>query len=113
MKEEIIKFIKDNPGQKGRVIARELGFNKTDVNSLLYHSTDDFKQNDGGWYLTRPHVLTIHLPDVGWVNGEGFDDALSHVEDAFESTSSDIEFVFPRGGTVLLEAAARLLAFAN
>ncbi|MEM5536543.1 hypothetical protein WNY58_09085 [Neptuniibacter pectenicola] len=113
MKEKLIEFIKDNPGHKGRVIARELGLNKTEVNSLLYSSSEEFFQKEGGWHCINSKALVIDLPDIGWIDGESFDNSLPITEDVFDSALADVEVVFPQGGKVLLEAAARLLAFVN
>lgn len=59
---EIARFLRANPGAKGREIARQLGLEKGVVNSLLYKNPKTFAHDDEQhWSLTEPNKLTARL----------------------------------------------------
>jgi hypothetical protein len=114
MKDALIGLVKSRPGLKARVIARELGFNKTEVNGFLHKNSDDFfKDLDYGWHFSGRETLIVTLTSEGWVDGESFDKSLCEVGSVFDPDVSDVHFIFPSGCRMLLEAGARMLALVN
>lgn len=61
LEEKIIEYLKNNPGSRGRVIAKEIGADKKKVSRLLHNNLQDtYKQDeDCKWYLKKENNKKI------------------------------------------------------
>ncbi|MGI0813201.1 ATP-binding protein [Pseudomonas aeruginosa] len=111
---EIARFLRANPGAKGREIARQLGLDKGVVNSLLYKNPKTFAHDDEQrWSLTEPNKLTVALEEEAWVGASSFENLLAVTGSPLDETCSEVEFVVPKGCKIMIDAAARILALCN
>lgn len=111
---EIVRFLRLNPGTKGREIARQLGVEKGAVNSLLYKNPETFIHDDEQrWSLTAGTKLTVVLEEEAWVGAKSFEDVLEASGSPLDENCSEVEFVVPKGCKIMVDAAARLLALCN
>lgn len=114
MKQKIEHIISKTPGLKGRQIANKLGLDKKDVNSYL--SKQDgffFKDENHCWFVAQSDFLEIHLDGQSWIDGISLDRSVSNVGSPLDSGCKSVTFILPKGCKILLEAAARLLAYSN
>lgn len=110
---DVERFLLENPGSKARDIAKHLGVDKGEVNSLLYKSTDTFAQDaDHRWSMVKS-VLTVVLKKETWVDSASFEGALAAVGSPLDSACTDAVFVVPKGCKIMIDAAARMLALCN
>ncbi len=111
---QIARFLRSNPGAKGREIARQLGLEKGVVNSLLYKNPETFAHDDEQrWSLAAPNKLTVALGEEAWVGAASFEDALAVTGSPLDEACSNVEFVVPKGCKIMIDAAARILALCN
>lgn len=111
---EITRFLRSNPGVKGREIARQLGLEKGMVNSLLYKNPKTFAHDDEQrWSLIAPSKLTVALEEEAWVGAASFEDVLAVTGSPLDETCSEVEFIVPKGCKIMIDAAARILALCN
>lgn len=114
MKEKIIKLLKEKPGLKGREIAKEIGADKKAVNSFLSKHLNEFAQDkDYCWSLVNPGEFKIEFEDNKWVDSDLFETSLQKAGSPLDSDCMSVVFVIPEGCSILLDAAARLLALCN
>lgn len=114
MKKEITEVLSKTPGIRGRQIAKKLGLDKREVNSYLNSQTEDFiKDENHCWFIADNAPLEIRLPSETWIDGPSLDQAVASAGSPLEYDSESINFVVPKGCKILLEAAARLLAYSN
>lgn len=114
MKQKILKIVKSKPGLLGREIAKVLGMDKREVNSLLakdnaglYQDKDTYR-----WYpLTNQHVL--ELTSDSWICEESFESSLKEAGCFFENEADEYIIRFPNKCKILLIAGARIIALAN
>ncbi|MEQ3694657.1 MAG: ATP-binding protein [Thalassolituus sp.] len=114
MKQKIGKILRETPGLKGRQIASKLGLDKKDVNSYL--SRQDgffFKDENHCWFISQDDLLEIHLDGETWVNGISLDKSIDRMGSPLDTGCTSIIFIITKGCKILLEAAARLLAYSN
>lgn len=114
MRQKIESILLNTPGLKGRQIANKLGLAKKDVNSYL--SRQDgffFKDENHCWFIAKNSVLEIQLDGETWVDGISLDMSVSKVGSPLDADCTSINFIIPKGCKILLEAAARLLAYSN
>ncbi|MBO2634960.1 ATP-binding protein [Shewanella algae] len=112
MKADIIDLLNKKPGLKGREIAKLLGLDKKDVNSLLYNdATDDFQQKDLLWFI-RPKSVVVRVEKTGWLSALDFDDILSRSPDLWLDSTPEIRFEF-HNCSIMLGAIARILSLVN
>ncbi|MFL6671856.1 MAG: ATP-binding protein [Massilia sp.] len=112
MKAEITKLLQKTPGLKGREIAKKLSVERKDVNSYLHKHPDQFEQDDQSrWFLSRPCL--IEFARDTWVDSLSFERSLARSGSPLDDDCSSVRFVLPEGCSVLLDAAARLMALAN
>lgn len=111
---EIARFLRSNPGAKGKEIARQLGMEKGTVNSLLYKAPQMFVHDDEHcWSLVAPHKLTLVLEEEAWVRASSFEDVLAVTGSPLDEPVLEVEFVVPKGCKIMIDAAARILALCN
>ncbi|CAI8714687.1 ATP-binding protein [Pseudomonas chlororaphis] len=111
---DIVRFLRSNPGAKGREIARQLGLEKGDVNSILYKNPLTFVHDDEQcWSLTAPTKLTVVLEEETWVGAASFEEVLAATGSPLDENCSEVAFVVPKGCKIMVDAAARLLALCN
>jgi hypothetical protein len=114
MKQKIEHILSKTPGLKGRQIANKLGLDKKDVNSYL--SKQDgffFKDENHCWFIAQNSLLEIQLDGKTWIDGISLDISVSKVGSPLDTDCTSINFIVPKGCKIFLEAAARLLAYAN
>jgi len=112
MKADITKILQQNPGLKGREIAKKLGVEKREVNSYLARNPDQFEQdNEARWFIARQ--FHIEFDGDTWVDSASFERALKRVGSPLDNDCLSVRFSLPDGGSILLDAAARLMALAN
>lgn len=111
---ELKKLLKDEPGLKGKAIARKLNAEKKDVNSCLYANPDDFVRDDGYcWFLKAPAELRVEFEDDQWVGCASFERTLVAAGSPLDMDSASVVFVVPKKCNIMLDAAARFLALCN
>lgn len=111
MIEDIKKLLKKESCLKAKDIAKKLGFDKTEVNSLMYKNMDVFiKDNEHKWRLV-PEEVTITFADQ-WVDCLSFEDSLSSANIDFDEIKK-ITLIIPENCKFLLETIARFLALCN
>jgi hypothetical protein len=114
MKQKIQQVLSATPGLKGRQIANKLGLDKREVNSYLSKQDGDFiKDENHCWFIVQNELMEIHLDGETWIDGLSLDRSVGSAGSPLESECSSIHFIVPEGCKILLEAAARLLAYSN
>ncbi|MGS2724867.1 hypothetical protein ACVBEJ_14095 [Porticoccus sp. GXU_MW_L64] len=114
MKEDIQSILGQTPGLKGREIAKSLDRDKKEVNSYLSKNKDVFYQDDKyRWFNKEESEMRIHLDNNTWIDGLSLDQSIIKSGSPLDSNVDSVLFVVPQGCKILLEAEARLLAFAN
>src|SRR5687768_3457321 len=108
----IVNLLKIHPDLKAKDIAKKLNRDKTDINSLLYKHVEHFKKNEEHEWRCINDELKIEFL-TGWISCREFESALQKVGCLFQTNSENIIFVIPKGGQLLLEAIARLMALCN
>ena len=111
MLEKIKKLLKKESNLKAREIAKKLGFDKTEVNSLLYKHSDVFEKNEEHQWKLMSETLTITF-DKRWIDCPSFESSLSNSGFDVEKTQN-VVFVLPENCKFLLETSARFLALCN
>lgn len=112
MKADITKVLRESPGLKGREIAKKLGIDKKDVNAFLSRNHDFFIQNDEhGWSLASE--FRVEFSKDTWVDSASFEQSLAQCGSPLDDDCSSVFFVLPAGCSILLDAAARLMALSN
>ncbi|WP_316347324.1 hypothetical protein [Desulfuromonas acetoxidans] len=111
MKEKIEDILLNEPGLKGREIAKKLGAERKTVNSFLSKNKDYFYQDDEyQWYLKTTTTDVEFLS--GWIDADQFEQFLLISPDLF-SVKGPVRFILPQGCNLLLESISRFLALLN
>ena len=111
---EIVRFLRLNPGTKGREIARQLGVEKGTVNSLLYKKPETFAHDDEQrWSLTAGTKLTVVLEEEAWVGATSFEDVLEATGSPLDENCSEVEFVVPKDAPINLSCSRGKLQFSR
>ena len=111
---ELKKLLKDEPGLKGKAIARKLNAEKKNVNSYLYANPEEFVcDDDFRWWLKSSDELRIEFESHSWVDAESFEHSLLQVESPLDSEIKNVVFVITKDCKVLLEPACRMFALCN
>lgn len=114
MKDEIARVLQENPGIKAKDIAKILGKERTDINSVLYAHKEVFAKNsDYEWRLIPASTITVNFDEGSWTDCDRFEEILTQSGCLLSSASETIIFVIPQECKFLLEAMARLLALIN
>lgn len=111
MIEKIKKLLKKEPGIKARQIARKLGFDKREVNVLMYDRTDLFVVDDDYLWSLAPEELTVTF-DAKWTDCISFEKTLAKSKDDI-GRNKKIIFILPDKSKFFLETIARFLALCN
>ena len=107
----ISDLLHHSPGMKGRQIAKELGLDKSQVNSFLHKNQDTFVKNSNHeWCLVRTQHVDIDFA-TGWIDAKAFEAAISKL--AYQKDINKVTFRFGVECKFLLIALARFLALAN
>jgi len=117
MQRRISLLLSQNPGLKGREIAKRLGLEKKDVNRFLDDCRGFYEQDDSdGWSLNLESEFLLDAS--AGAPGQWIKD--KHLERALKSIGSPLEFPHQRvrilvsgGKRIFLCAIAKLLALAN
>lgn len=114
MKDKIKRVLRATPGLKGRQIAHKLGLDKRAVNSYLSRQVGDFiKDENHCWFIIQNDLMEINLIGETWIDGLSLDHSVAMAGSPLNSKCTSIHFIVPVGCKILLEAAARLLAYSN
>jgi len=114
MLKEIEKVLKETPGIKGREIARKIGAQKKEVNSFLSKHKDEFVQDSNYcWSLVKPAEFKVEFEGNHWVDSDSFENSLLSAGSPLDSDCQSVIFIIPERCSILLDAAARLLALCN
>lgn len=77
---------------KGRQIAKELGLDKSQVNSFLHKNQDTFVKNSNHeWSLIRAHHVEIDFA-TGWIDDKAFESAIGKL--AYQKDANKITWLF-------------------
>jgi len=110
-KTEIISILRTNPKIKAKEIAKKLGRDKSDVNSMLYRHNDTFVQDeDFRWSLVEGEVQVV-FEENKWIDSESFEQSLMCA--GLSTTFKSVFFIVTEECSILLEVAARLLSLCN
>jgi hypothetical protein len=113
MKDQINKLLARSAPLKAKEIARELGFDKTEVSAFLHdHPTRYQQDNTFRWSLAEDGELELTLPD-GWVTADDFETALRMTGAVLDGPSSTVRISFPPTCKPMIDCTARLLALVN
>lgn len=113
-KDKIIAILRVTPRQKARDIAKKLGADRSDINSILYNYPDLFiRDDDFRWSIKEDTMLRVEFPNSTWLNAESFEHSLKGAGCLLSSPCESVVFVVTKGCKILLEAAARFLALCN
>jgi len=114
MRDRIKKVLRENPGLKGKEIAKKIGEDRRLVNSFLHKNTDYFAQNDNYcWFLAKPSELRVQFEQDQWMNCASFEVSLANSGSPLDHECNSVVFVVPEKCNILLDAAARFLALCN
>ncbi len=112
MKSEIQLLLHNNPGLKGREIAKRLNLNKKSVNSFLHHDDSGlFTCSDDRWYLSDKETV-VEIAKTGWLRISDFENILMEQEDLWSSSVDRIRLKFC-DCSILLGAISRILCLVN
>ena len=113
MENIIFAFLSKTPGCKAKQISKELGFNKSLINSLLYsHPTKFHKNENHDWFTKDNSTLLINFPQKGWISASKLEDILQEHTSLWSKEIRNITLVF-NDCSFLLESLSRLLALIN
>ncbi len=88
----ISDFLYHSPRMKGRQIAKELGLDKSQVNSFLHKNQDTFVKNSNHeWSLIRAHHVEIDFA-TGWIDDKAFESAIGKL--AYQKDANKITWLF-------------------
>ncbi len=111
MLKAVSELLDGSPGLKGRQIAKELGLDKSQVNSFLHKNQDTFVKNSNHeWCLIRAQHVEIDF-GTGWIDEKAFESAIGKL--AYQKDATKVTFRFGIDCKFLLIALARFLALAN
>lgn len=111
MKEKIKSILDNQPGLKGRQIARKLDIDRKTINSFLSKNEELFEQDQNYCWFNKNSGVFIELPS-GWIDASKYESALSNYGDLFTGYDH-ITFVFSENCNLLLESISRFLALLN
>lgn len=112
MLEKIKGFLNWKPGSKARVIASELGLDRSSVSRALHAHSDKFQQDDSFGWRVLSDAVRIEFSGAGWLVSKNFEDALAK---GFykKPDDADVVLVLKDNCKPMLEFIARLLALCN
>ncbi|MDG9927966.1 MULTISPECIES: ATP-binding protein [unclassified Pseudomonas] len=116
MKNRITRLLDENPGLKGREIARELELDRKAVSSFLYKNLDTFVQDPEtfGWsLLANTHFVLELTSSRTWLTQDHFEKILLKSGSPLDTDHSNVVIKVTDERKVLLCAAARILSLAN
>lgn len=112
--EKIEKLLREQPGLKGKDIAKKIGKERRDVNSFLHKNSDRFFQSENyGWSLISPSTFYVRFAQDQWMDCYSFENSLLSAGSPLDNEFDSVVFVIPKNCKILLDAAARFLALCN
>jgi len=86
----VSELLDGSPGLKGRQIAKELGLDKSQVNSFLHKNQDTFVKNSNHeWCLIRAQHVEIDF-GTGWIDEKAFESAIGKL--AYQKDATKVTF---------------------
>lgn len=114
MQKGIEQLLKRSPGLLAKDMARELGVEKTTLNSHLHSKPSEyFKDDSFRWYLRRDVVFYITTPNAVWISSAHVEIALRKQGSPLESKAKCLHIIIEKDRNLLLDAIAKILALAN
>ena len=111
--DKIKELLAEQPNIKAKEIAKRIGFDKKEVNAILYKHKESFFQNkEYCWCLNPSLVVTIDMFS-GWVSSISFEEKLKGSASPLSSDCKKVIIEFPEDCQLLLETIVKLLAFCN
>lgn len=105
-------YIKENPGQRAKLIAKGARLDKSLISRAL-HSSDKFSQDENyGWHIISKKTDVLVLSS-GWVHAISFEKSLNACGCLISSEAENVTVVFPEDCFLMLDAGARLLFLLN
>lgn len=105
-------YIKDNPGQRAKSIAKGTQFDKSFISRKL-HGSDKFSQDENyGWHV-KSNKTDILVLNSGWITAVSFEKSLNACGCLISSQTKNVKVVFAEGCYLMLDAGARLLFLLN
>ncbi|MBE0377779.1 hypothetical protein [Pseudoalteromonas prydzensis] len=112
MKAKIVELLTNNPGLKGKEIARKLSLEKKSVNSFLYHDkSGTFIERKNEWFLANIGAV-LRFEKSGWLTTCDFEALLKEGSDVWCDSIETVRFEF-YNCSILLGAISRLLSLVN
>jgi hypothetical protein len=114
MQKGIENLLKRSPGLLAKEMARELGVEKTALNSFLHSkSSEYFKDDEFCWYLKRDVDFLITTTKAAWIGSTHVESALRKQGSPLESKVKYLNIIIEKERNLLLDAIAKILAIAN
>lgn len=111
MVDKIKKLLAKETRLKAKEVAKKLGFDKTEVNSILYKFKNVFEKDEEHRWTLIQESLSIVFSDK-WVDSHNFEKTFSDRSQNINAATKII-FVISKDCSFMLEAIARLLAVCN
>ena len=93
MLKKVRDFVSQNPGVKARVIATQLGFERSSVNALLHTHKDIFQQDEiSCWSLLVPAELHVEFGGKTWLTAKDVEKLLSKAGSPLDSPCQQVVF---------------------
>lgn len=110
----IERILKRSPGLKAKDIAKELGVERSAVNSFLYSMQGDYSvDKEFRWTRNQDVKFTITTPRAAWIDSDHVEKALQKYGSPLESESKYLNIEIEKDRRLLLDAISKILALAN
>jgi hypothetical protein len=114
MQKGIETILKRSPGSKAKDLAKELGVDKTAVNSFLYSMPAEYAvDKDFKWTRTKDLKFVITTQRATWVVSDHVEKALQKYGSPIENPSKYLNIEIEKDRRLLLDAISKILALAN
>lgn len=114
MLNQIRELLGTTPNLKAKEIAKKLGIDRREVNSVLYANINFFqKDEEHKWALLNEDYVEVAINSSPWVTPESFEQDLKEAGCLLSSSINSIKFIFPKKCQILLIAGARLISLVN
>lgn len=105
-------YIKNNPGQRAKLIAKKTLLDKSLISRVL-HDSKLFSQDENyGWHVKSKKTDMLVL-NSGWVTADSFEKSLNSCGCLISSKAKNVKVVFAENCSLMLDAGARLLFLLN
>jgi len=114
MQKGIESLLKRSPGLKAKEIAKELGIDRTAVNSFLYSLPSEYLiDEDFKWTRVQDVKFLITTTRATWIDSDHVEKALQKYGSPLESSSKYLNIEIGKDRRLLLDAISKILALAN